>query len=82
MARHLAMGENFQAGSVYFDKSKSVVIYFDKPFPSAPSVTVIPADDTDMPFYRFQVKEDRFTIKCKKPFTGLLYWEAKQYTFE
>ena len=75
MAKHLAMDENVQRGTVEFSGQKVAKITFPKPFKNHPSITITLEDSgtTQVP-YRTKVKKNEFRIVFKNNHTGTVGW--------
>lgn len=76
MPKHYAVGENVQTGTVYFNGTKTMTVWFSKPFTHKPSVTLTLGDVNNTPPYRTNIVTTKMEIKFKTAYLGNVNWVA------
>jgi hypothetical protein len=76
MPKHYAVGENVQMGTVNFDGTKTMTVWFQKPFSHVPSVTLTLGDVNNAPPYRTVESTTKMNIRFRSSYIGKVHWVA------
>jgi len=65
-----ALGQNVQHKTATFNNTKSVTIYFDKPFKRKPSVNASFSNSSETPVWKPKITKTFCRVRLKQKWTG------------